>query len=137
MRPRQAPTPVKDKACTEISWGGRAPPTCSQGAQNPSLCEPALLQLALGEGVGHQAARGRVLTAPSILYSDWLGPVVRSYDWLSASHPPLHLGLGPGCSLTRGPWHPDTPTFSSKETPSALAGRPVVAMRGFWGSRRG
>ena len=39
---------------------------------------------------------GPARSAPSLPCSDWLGPVVMSYDWLSAHHSPLHLGLGPG-----------------------------------------
>lgn len=34
IRPLQAPTSVKAKACREISWGGRAPFPSSGGAQS-------------------------------------------------------------------------------------------------------
>lgn len=92
MRPQQAPTPVKAKACREISWTGRAPSPSSEGAR----CLDSVNLPALGQGVGHRAARGRSLTLrqASHVLIGWVllsGAVIG----LAPATLPLHLRLGP------------------------------------------
>lgn len=101
MRPRQAPTPVKAKACREISRSRRAPPPASEGARSRESghllgsSQPWAKALASQlQGGGFSPARATP-SAPSLPCSDWLSPVVKSYDWLSAHHPAPASGARP------------------------------------------
>ena len=127
-----------------VGWEGTASQLVRR--QVPGVREPAPLYLAWSEGVGHQAARGRILTRPGpppsascLPRSDWLGSVVKNYDWLRANQ----FTWGSAQVLitdAQTPQQRDTLIFSSKEAFFCLRRETSPrdwGKRQFWGSRRG